>query len=223
MFSHRHARGLHHPTAKQGGIGLLALLAGAAAVWAVGSLISDIKPSDSARKERQKGRRIGSGAPDEAKSAVVGRTVTIHRPKAELYDAWRDFARLPEFLENVESIAVLDETRSRWTVTGPAGTSFEFFSVITEDRPGEVIAWTSEPDADVRNSGRVEFRDAPGGRGTEVKATIAYEPPGGPLGQIFAKMLQREPGLQVRRDLKRFKQLMETGEIAVAASRRAES
>lgn len=223
MLNHRHHRTSYQPTARQGGIGLLAVLAGAAAVWALGSLVSDIRSPGSGRSGGQKGRRIGSGAPDEAKSAVVGRTVTIHRPKQELYDAWRDFARLPEFLENVESIAVLDDTRSRWTVKGPAGTSFEFVSVVTEDRPGEVIAWTSEPDADVRNSGRVEFRDAPGGRGTEVKATIAYEPPGGPLGQIFAKALQREPGLQVRRDLKRFKQLMETGEIAVAASQRAES
>jgi uncharacterized membrane protein len=93
---------------------------------------------------------------------------------------------------------------------------------VTEDRPGELIAWVSEEGADVPNSGRIEFRDAPGGRGTWVTATIIYDPPAGIIGKVIAKMFQREPHIQARRDLRRLKQLMETGEIATAARTKAQ-
>ena len=89
----------------------------------------------------------------------------------------------------------------------------EWDSIITEDIPGELIAWQSAEGAGVPNSGRIEFRDSGNGRGTVVTATIAYDPPAGKLGKLFAKVFQREPKIQARRDLRRFKQLMETGEI----------
>ncbi|MCV5446144.1 cyclase, partial [Escherichia coli] len=84
---------------------------------------------------------------------------------------------------------------------------------ITEDRPGEVIAWESTG-GDVKTESRIEFKDAPGGRGTEVHAKVDYHPPLGPLGKIAAVVTQKGPELQARRDLKQFKMLMETGEIA---------
>ncbi|WP_173933457.1 SRPBCC family protein [Chelativorans sp. Marseille-P2723] len=149
--------------------------------------------------------------------AIVGRTITVNRPRDQVYAHWRDFSIFPNFMENVRSITTLDQTRSRWVVEGPAGTSVEFETRITEDRPGEVIAWETDENADVRHSGRVSFRDAPGGRGTLVDALITYEPPGGSVGRMAAKLFQREPGTQIRRELRRFKQLVETGEIASAA------
>lgn len=154
---------------------------------------------------------------------VVGRTVTIAKPRSELYRVWRDFTGFPAFMENVESIEKIDDRRSRWTVEGPGGTPIRFVSRIVEDRPDETIAWESEDDASVANSGRVTFRDAPGGRGTEVELTITYDPPGGAVGALVAKMFQREPNIQARRDLKRFKQLMETGEIATSRIQRPSS
>lgn len=148
---------------------------------------------------------------------LLGRTVTINRPRAELFAYWRDFARLPTFMDNVERIDILSDTRSHWVVKAPAGKTVEWDAIITEEREGELIAWTSAEDADVPNSGRITFADAQSGRGTVVSATIAYDPPAGVVGKVIAKLFQREPAIQARRDLRRFKQLMETGEIATAA------
>ena len=97
----------------------------------------------------------------------------------------------------------------------------EWDAVITEDVPGKSLSWQSEAGADVVNSGKVEFKDV-GERGTVVRAVIAYEPPMGMIGKVVAKLFQREPRIQARRDLRRFKQLMETGEIATASRTRAE-
>lgn len=151
---------------------------------------------------------------------VVGRSVTIARPRDEVYEAWREFRRFPEFMENVISVEPLDRRRSKWMVEGPGDGPIEFVSVITQDEPGRTIAWTSEEGAAVSNSGRVTFRDATGGRGTEVDLELSYDPPGGAIGAAVARMFQREPKIQSRRDLRRFKQFMETGEIASAAPRR---
>ena len=152
-------------------------------------------------------------------SSIVARAVTINRPVGELFAYFRDFANLPTFMENVERIEVLDQRRSHWVVKGPAGKSYEWTSAITDEAPDSFIAWSSEEGADVANSGQVEFRDA-GARGTVVTATILYDPPGGVIGKLIAKMFQREPAIQARRDLRRFKQLMETGEIATSAMNR---
>jgi uncharacterized membrane protein len=88
---------------------------------------------------------------------------------------------------------------------------------LTADEPGHLIAWSSEDGASIRNSGQVEFRDSPEGRGTVVTVTLVYDAPGGALGQAIAKLFHREPKIQARQDLRRFKQLMETGEISTAA------
>jgi uncharacterized membrane protein len=152
---------------------------------------------------------------DEA-DTLVERTVTIDRPREELYAFWRDFTNLAAFMENIESVTVLDPVRSHWVVKAPADSTVEWDATITEDIPGQLIAWCSDDDASVPNSGRIEFRDSPNGRGTWVTAVIAYGPPLGAVGKLVAKLFQREPQIQSRRDLRRFKQLMETGEIATA-------
>jgi uncharacterized membrane protein len=142
---------------------------------------------------------------------VWGRTLSILRPREELYAFWRDFSNLATFMENIEQVTVLDDKRSHWKVRGPNG-DYEWESVITEDRPGELIAW--EAQGDVKNSGRIEFRDGPPGHGTYVRAILAYDPPAGFIGKAIAKLTQKEPQISSTRDLRRFKQLMETGEIA---------
>lgn len=149
-------------------------------------------------------------------AALVGRTIIINRPRQELYAFWRDFRNLAAFMENVESVTPGDGRTSRWVLKAPAGRTVEWDSVLTEDIPGEVLAWESVEGADIRNTGRIEFRDSPAGRGTEVTATIVYDPPGGDLGKLIAKLFQKEPKIQARRELRRFKQLMETGEISTA-------
>ena len=151
---------------------------------------------------------------DEA--AVSGRTVTINRPREELYAFWRDFRNLPRFMENIEAVTVSDDRRSHWVVKAPGGATVEWDAVITQDEPGRLLAWESDENADIKNSGLIEFRDAPPGRGSEVTATLAYDPPGGDIGKLIAKLFQREPKVQSRHDLRRFKQLMETGEISTS-------
>lgn len=153
----------------------------------------------------------------EAKgNTLIGRAVTIHRPVSELFAYWRDFANLATFMENVERVEVLGPGRSHWIVRAPAGRTVEWDAVVTEEAPDSFIAWASEEGADVPNSGRIDFRDA-GARGTVVTATILYDPPAGVIGKVIAKLFQREPAIQARRDLRRFKQLMETGEIATSS------
>jgi len=148
---------------------------------------------------------------------LVGRTVTINVPRQALYAFWRDFRNLPLFMENIESVQVFDERRSHWKVKGPANSTVEWDSLIIEDIAGQVIAWTTTDEAEVPNSGRIEFRDTSNGRGTQVTVNIVYDPPAGALGKAVAKLFGREPSIQARRDLRRFKQLMETGEIPTSS------
>lgn len=149
-------------------------------------------------------------------AALVGRTITVNRPRDEVYAFWRDFRNLARFMENVESVRIDDDRRSHWVVKAPAGRTVEWDSVLTEEEDGRVLAWESVEGADIKNTGRIEFRDAPPGRGTEVTATIVYDPPGGDLGKLIAKLFQKEPKIQARRDLRRLKQLLETGEISTS-------
>ena len=146
---------------------------------------------------------------------VVGHAVTINRPRAELFAFWRDFSNLSTFMENVEKVQPTGQDRAVWTIKAPAGQTVEIETEIVTDRPDELIAWRSVEGSDVDAQGRVAFRDA-GARGTVVEAIIAYKPPGGVVGKTVAKLFQREPNIQTRQELKRFKQLMETGEIAIA-------
>lgn len=179
------------------------------------------------RRRRLEDRPVDD-APDRAhklrqlkRYAVVGRTVTIDAPRSEIYRFWRNFLNLPQFMENVQSVELLSNDRSRWCLAAPAGQTVELISEIVDDRENEHISWRSVEGSDIETHGSVAFREAPDGRGTEVEATIAYKPPAGDIGRLIAKMFQREPAIQSRRELKRLKMLMETGEIATAASHAA--
>ena len=150
---------------------------------------------------------------------VTGRTITIDRPKSEIYAFWRDFTNLKTVMANVHDIRV-EGPRSRWQIAGPGNRDVTLVTEITADEENRRIAWHSTDESDLAHRGEVQFRDAPAGRGTEVTLDLAYDAPGGTLGRAVAKLLQAEPHLQARRDLKRLKMLLETGEIATNANRR---
>lgn len=152
-------------------------------------------------------------APDEERGVRVRKVIIVNRSPEEIYRYWRDFQNLPRFMKNLESVQVLSEERSHWVAKGPGGKKVEWNAEIIEDRPNERIAWRSFEGADVPNSGSVSFEPAPGGRGTLVRVEMQYSPPGGLLGATFAKLFGRAPEQQIEEDLRRFKQVMETGEI----------
>ena len=156
--------------------------------------------------------------PEGDKGPLIGRSVTINRPRQEVYARWRDFGRFPEFMDNVRSIERVDDKVSRWTIEAPAGKTVELLTEVTHDLPGERIAWRSVEGSDIETAGEALFRDAPPGRGTIVQLVMAYDPPAGAVGKLVAKLFQREPNIQARRDLRRFKQLLETGEVTTNAS-----
>jgi uncharacterized membrane protein len=141
---------------------------------------------------------------------TVSAGVTVNRSAQDAYALWRDFARLPVFMTHLESVT--DEGK-HWVATGPAGKTVEWDAEITEDVPGEVLSWRSVDGADVSNAGVVRFGPAPGGRGTEVRVELTYEPPAGAVGNTVARLLGEEPRQQVTDDLRRFKQVLETGEV----------
>ena len=176
-------------------------------------LSRDDAPAVTARDREDRSIAVG-----DEECEVIGRTVTIDRPRSEIYAFWRDFSNLPRVMDNIERIDVLDDRRSHWVVKAPAGKNVEWDSVVTDDEPDRLIAWQSVEGSDIRHSGRIEFLDAPPGRGTWVRATFAFDPPGGFLGELIAKVFRREPKVQARSDLRRLKQLLETGEITSSAS-----
>lgn len=159
--------------------------------------------------------RIGSkGVGDVHRGILVIKTVTVNRPLEEVFSFWRDFANLPKFMKHLESIRVTDSRHSRWIARGPMGTTVEWEAEIFNEKPNELIAWRSLPGSEIDHAGSVRFRKAPGNRGTEVHVELNYEPPGGRLGAAIAWLFREEPRLQIDDDLARFKQVMETGEIA---------
>jgi uncharacterized membrane protein len=172
---------------------------------------------------RQSGRPSRVAADDGARE--VKQVITINRSAEDLYRFWRDFRNLPRFMKHLVSVETmgLEPTsaagqpatgeRSHWVAPAPAGTTVEWDAEITEDRPNELIAWRSLEGADVNHRGRVRFEREPGGRGTLVTVDLHYIPPLGLLGSAIAKVFGEDPRWQVRDSLRRFKQVMETGEV----------
>lgn len=156
-----------------------------------------------------------SRSPDDTASSPTMRVkaaVTIGRSPDDLYQYWRDFENLPDVMTHLQSVELLDEGRSKWTTSAPVGTvSWE--AEIVEDAPGNVIAWRSLPGSRVETTGEVRFKPAPRDRGTELHVLLHYHAPGGPLGTAIAKVFGEDPVQQVKDDLRRFKQAMETGQV----------
>ena len=158
-------------------------------------------------------RRARRGSAGSSGDLELTAAITVARSPEEVYDFWRGLERLPAFMWHLEQVEWTGEGRTRWTAKGPLGTSVTWDAELTEDVRGEVIAWRSLPGADVDNSGSVRFVPAPAGRGTEVRVHLRYAVPGGRLGATVARLLGEEPHQQVEDDLRRFKQVLETGEV----------
>ncbi|MDQ3323106.1 MAG: SRPBCC family protein, partial [Acidobacteriota bacterium] len=142
----------------------------------------------------------------------VTKSLTINKSPEELYKFWRNFENLPQFMEHLESVKVLDDKRSHWKAKAPLGQSVEWDAEVTSDQENARIGWRSLEGADVPNAGVVEFLPT-SNRGTEVKVVMTYEAFGGAFGAMFAKLFGEEPSQQVYGDLYRFKSLMESGEV----------
>jgi uncharacterized membrane protein len=142
----------------------------------------------------------------------VRRAIAVNRSPEECYRFWRDFQNLPRFMKHLKSVETRGPNQSHWVAKGPAGMEVRWDAEITDERENQMISWRSVGSA-VYNTGTVRFQPAPGGRGTVIRVDIRYSPPGGKVAANIAKIFGEEPGQQTYDDLRRFKQMMETGEI----------
>ena len=157
----------------------------------------------------------------ESGALAVEKCITINKSPDECYRFWRNFDRFPEFMQHLEAVEKITDTRSHWKARAPIGSSVEWDAEISADQPGELLAWHSVEGADVDNGGTVRFEPAPGGRGTVVRVEMQYKPPGGKAGALVARLFGENPSQQMDGDLRRFKQLIETGEITTTEGQSA--
>ncbi|MBA4062683.1 MAG: cyclase [Isosphaera sp.] len=142
----------------------------------------------------------------------VEHVVTVMKPADQVYRFWRDFENLPRFMTHLVDVDTTTDGRSRWVAKGPLGLQVEWEAELLTDTPNRVIAWKSVDGSDVDTAGSVRFTDLPHGQGTEVRVELKYDPPGGKVGSAVARLFGENPDRQVREDLRRFKQILETGE-----------
>lgn len=177
-----------------------------------GVLVADVMAAR--RLGRGNGRANVTAMPPRQRTSIrVSKTFTINASPDEVYSFWRQLDNLPRFMRHLESVEPLGGRITHWVARGPAGLRVQWDAEMIEDTP-QRISWRSLERADVPNSGTVEFRPAPGDRGTELRVRLQYDPPGGKAAKWFAKLFGEEPGQQLYDDLHRVKSLIETGEVA---------
>lgn len=159
---------------------------------------------------RSKGKMTDSG------DVRVEASLFINKPPADLYRFWRNFRQLPSFMRHLESVTIADDGTSHWVAKAPAGTKVEWDARLTEDIQNESIKWESLPGSQISNKGSVRFEPTLQGAATILRVVIEYSAPGGMLGAAVARMFREEPLPQVKDDLRRFKQIMEVGEIVLS-------
>ena len=147
----------------------------------------------------------------------VDKAITIDKPCEELYQFWRNFENFPRVIKHLRSVTRISDRLSHWVAEGCSGKSAEWDAEIVNEEPGQRIGWRSLPGSEFDTAGSVHFKPAPGGRGTEVLIELKYNPTAGALGAAVAKLLGEDPAREIGDDLRRLKQLMETGEIATTA------
>jgi uncharacterized membrane protein len=170
----------------------------------VGITITDL--IDAVALSRAPGRATPNGV--RVKGAI-----TIRRAREDVYRFWHTFENLPHFMDHLESVEPRGERGSFWRAKAPAGMKVEWEAELVDDRPGELISWRSRAGAVVQTTGAVGFSDAPRDRGTEVRVDMEYQAPGGLLAATVARLFGEEPEQQIRDDLRRLKQVMETGMV----------
>ena len=147
------------------------------------------------------------------RSVKVKGTVTITKPRQEVYAFWRKLENLPRFMRHLESVTETDAKHSDWRAVAPAGRQVAWTAEITDEKIDELIAWRSVEGSDIPNEGSVRFEDAVGGRGTVVRVELSYQPPLGAIGAAFAKLFGEEPKGQIADDLRRLRAILEAGEV----------
>ncbi|HYD94145.1 MAG TPA: SRPBCC family protein [Noviherbaspirillum sp.] len=157
-------------------------------------------------------KQMGQG-PTVTGDVLVEKSISINRTPDECYRFWHDFESFPRFMKHLESVQLTGQNRMHWKAKGPAGTSVEWDAELVEDVPGRELAWRSLPGSQVDNEGTVRFEPGIGGRGAIVRVLMRYSPPGGLAGALAARLFAEEPSQQIDEDLRRFKWLIETGEI----------
>jgi uncharacterized membrane protein len=177
----------HHP------VGALLATTGASLIW---------------RSTRDTRARLGG-----SRGTGVEESVAINRGPDELYEFWRNLELIPMIMPQLASVEIVGHRRSHWIAKGPAGWRTEWYADIINDIPNQLLAWRTVEGSELVSAGSVHFEAGPVGRGTVVRVKLQYDPPGGKLGAAFAWAFGEEPSDVIREGLRRFKQLMETGEI----------
>jgi len=144
----------------------------------------------------------------------VHASLVINSPPDEVYDFWRKMENLPRFMAHVESVTQLDERRSEWSARLPGGMQLCWQSEIVEDQPGRLMSWRTVAGSEINHVGSVRFEAGPGDKGTQLYVEIYYGMPGGSKAARAAQLVSGAPEAMVLEDLRRLKQLIETGEIA---------
>jgi len=168
------------------------------------------------------GAYVASRASRRSRARLAGpvrRAITVASTPDAAYRFWRDLGNLPKFMERLESLERLASGRSRWRLRAPAGLALTWEAEIIEDRSAEIIRWQSVTGSDVANRGAVRFRPAPGSQGTEIAVELEYVPPAGALGRLASFLSNEAVEVQLERDLRRLKQLLEVGEIVQSDAR----
>ncbi len=156
---------------------------------------------------------VNMATPGYGPGVHIEKSLTINKPVAEVYSFWHNFENLPEVMTHLEKVQITGDNQSRWTARAPMGVHLEWDAEIIREEENELISWRSMPGADVENWGSVQFKPAPGGRGTEIKVLMDYYPPGGVPGVAFAKLFNRATAQAIKEDIRRVKWLLEAGEI----------
>ncbi len=213
------------------GVGLLTRARSSAWVWARlgGDMVDLALLGSTLRRQQSDGDRvaaaiaavIGVSLVDgiaarrlSGSSAIeVAKAISINKKPDEVYRFWRNFENLPRFMAHLDSVKVIDDKHSHWKVDAPAGMTVEWDAEIVEEIAGELIVWRTIEGSDIEHAGSVRFSRGPGGRGTEVRVAVHYHAPAGKLGVAVAKLFGEEPSQQITGDLRRLKQVLETGEV----------
>jgi uncharacterized membrane protein len=177
---------------RRGVVGIAAQTIGAAVLW---------------NRLMETGARAGSGGVERRRTVDIQKTLFVAAPTDEVYEFWTEYENFPLFMSNVREVRDLGGGRSHWVVSGPGGMPIEWESVLTEQIPGETIAWRSRPGSMLENAGVVRFR--PEGEGTRVDIRFCYHPPAGGAGQAVAELLGADPRAKLNEDLGRLKSLLE--------------
>jgi uncharacterized membrane protein len=185
----------------------------AGAIAAVlGVTFVDVVSAMQLTQQRRRYETVPQIGPKLERGIHVHESITVNRDVAEVYQYWRNLENLPRFMAHLESVSVLNGM-SKWRAKAAAGMSVEWQAETIVDRPNESIQWRSLAGSEVPNEGKVEFVKAPGGRGTEIRVELTYAPPAGRVGAAIAKLFGEAPDQQIKSDLRRFKQVIETGEV----------